>query len=122
MSRIPAIAVLLWVVFVLHAVNGYAEPEEVPETVLLNELGEVYEAFSFSHAEHAEMAEEGCNSCHHPPGVYKKCSACHDKGLFEADKLNLLNTKAAFHRQCIECHVEYGVGYTGCTECHGIRP
>jgi hypothetical protein len=96
---------------------------ESPETVVLKQLVEVYEAVEFSHAEHADMAEEGCEGCHHrsPPGVYKKCGECHTKGLFEAERLNVLNLKAAYHRQCIECHVDWESGPTGCTECHEIR-
>ena len=96
-----------------------------PETVVLDHLTEVYDGVTFSHAEHAEMAEEGCATCHHhtPVGVYKKCGSCHEKRLFESDvdKLNILNLKAAYHRQCIECHVEWESGPTGCTECHAIR-
>jgi hypothetical protein len=99
------------------------EPQESPETVLLKELVDVYEAVEFSHAEHADLAEEGCGSCHHhsPANVYKKCGACHTKRLFEAEKHNMLNLKAAYHRQCIECHVAWESGPTGCTECHEIR-
>jgi hypothetical protein len=148
MSRTTGIPVLIWIVFVLSLVPGHADPtegeakgqcpcpspevsvpepspdsEECPETLVLKQLVEVYEEVSFSHAEHAEMVDEGCTSCHHkaPPGVYQKCGACHEKGLFEAEKLNMINLKAAYHRQCIECHVAYESGPTGCTECHEIR-
>ncbi len=148
MSRTTGIAVLIWTVFVLSLAPGHADPiegeadcrcpcpcpeasvsepsadsEKCPETVVLKQLVEVYEEVDFSHAEHAEMADEGCATCHHksPTGVYKKCGACHGRGLFEADKLNIINLKAAYHRQCIECHVEWESGPTGCTECHEIR-
>ena len=148
MSRISEIAVLIWLVVVLALAPGSADPaqeeakcqcpcpcpeesvpepspdsEESPETVVLNKLVEVYEEVEFSHAEHAELAEEGCGTCHHhtPVGVYKKCGECHTKALFEAEKLNVLNLKAAYHRQCIECHVEWESGPAGCTECHEIR-
>ncbi len=143
MSRTTGIPVLIWIVFVLSLVPGHAGPTEgemkcqcpcpcpepfadsgeVPETVVLDKLVEVYEEVAFSHAEHAEMVDEGCTTCHHKatPGVYQKCGACHGKGLFEAEKLNMINLKAAYHRQCIECHVEWESGPTGCTECHEIR-
>ena len=100
-----------------------ADSAEVPEEVVLDKLVEVYEEVAFSHADHADMVDDGCTACHHhaPPGVYQKCGACHGKGLFEAEKLNMINLTAAYHRQCIECHVEWESGPTGCTECHEIR-
>lgn len=149
MSRMTGLALLIWVTSVLHSVPGRAdvaagkeecrcrcpcpeasgsEPspdsEACPETLVLNHLVEVYEEVPFSHRHHAEAAEEGCGTCHHrsPVGVYNKCGACHQKGLFEADKLNVLNEKAAYHVQCVGCHVDSESGPTGCTECHEIRP
>jgi hypothetical protein len=96
---------------------------ESPEEVVLNQLVEIYEEVVFSHADHSYMVDDGCTACHHhaPPGVYQKCGACHRKGLFDAEKHNMINLKAAYHRQCIECHVEWESGPTGCTECHEIR-
>lgn len=148
MSRTSGISLLIFFLSVLFVAWGYAEPaeeeakcqcpcpcpkasvaepppgaKEPPDTVELNRIAEVYEGVSFSHTEHAEMADEGCATCHHqtPPGVYKKCATCHEKRLFDENKLNVLNLKAAYHRQCITCHVEWESGPTGCTECHEIR-
>jgi Class III cytochrome C family len=148
MSRMTGIALLIWPAFVLLSVPGRADPaagkddcqcpcpcpeEEVsepspdseacPGTFVLDQLVEVYEEVSFSHRDHAEAAEEGCRTCHHHSsvGVYKKCGACHQKGLFDEGKLNVLNLKAAYHVQCVGCHEESGSGPTGCTECHEIR-
>ena len=148
MSRTTGIPVLIWIVFVLSLVPGNADPTEgeakcqcpcpcpeasvsepstesgdVPEEVMMDKLVEVYEEVAFSHADHADMVDDGCTACHHhaPAGVYQKCGACHEKGLFEAEKMNRINLKAAYHRQCIECHVEWESGPTGCTECHEIR-
>ena len=148
MSRTTGIPVLIWIVLVLFLVPGHADPTEgetkcqcpcpcpeesvpepsadsgeVPETVVLDKLVEVYEEVAFSHADHADMVDDGCTACHHKAtrGVYQKCGACHGKGLFEPEKLNMINLKAAYHRQCIECHVEWESGPTGCTECHEIR-
>lgn len=148
MSRITGIPLLICFFFALSLAPGHADPAEgetkcqcpcpcpgkpvpeppaeaveVPEEVVLDKLVEVYEEVAFSHADHADMVDDGCTACHHhaPPGVYQKCGACHEKGLFEAEKLNMINLKAAYHRQCIECHVEAGSGPTGCTECHEIR-
>jgi hypothetical protein len=148
MSRITGVPLLICFFFALSLVRGHADPAEgrtkcqcpcpcpeesvpepsadsgeVPEEVVLDKLVEVYEEVAFSHADHADMVDDGCTACHHhaPPGVYQKCGACHGKGLFEAEKLNMINLKAAYHRQCIECHVEWESGPTGCTECHEIR-
>ncbi|MGW8321091.1 MAG: cytochrome c3 family protein [Thermodesulfobacteriota bacterium] len=148
MSRMTGIPLLIFFLLTLSLVPGHADPTEgeakcqcpcpcpeasvsepsggsaeVPEEVVLDKLVEVYEAVPFSHAEHADMVDDGCPACHHhaPPGVYQKCGACHEKRLFEEDKLNMINLKAAYHRQCIGCHVEWESGPTGCTECHEIR-
>ena len=148
MNRITGIPLLICFFFALALVPVHADPTggetkcqcpcpcpeasvpepsedsgEVPEEVVLDKLVEVYEEVAFSHAEHADMVDDGCTACHHhaSPGVYQKCVTCHGKGLFEADKLNMINLKAAYHRQCIECHVAYESGPTGCTECHEIR-
>ena len=47
-----------------------SDTEESPETVVMNQLVEVYEEVEFSHADHADMVDEGCGTCHHhsPPG------------------------------------------------------
>ena len=148
MSRKTGISVLICFVFVLSLTAGRADPakeqpqcqcpcpcpkeepaepapdsKECPETIVLKQLVEVYEEVVFPHAEHADLADEGCGTCHHhtPPGVYKKCGTCHNKGLFEKEKLNMLNLRAAYHRECIGCHEEWESGPTGCTECHEIR-
>jgi hypothetical protein len=148
MNRITGITLLICFFFAVSLGPGHANPVEgeakclcpcpcpegaapgasddsveVPEEVVLDHLVEVYEEVPFSHAEHADMVDEGCTACHHhaPPGVYQKCGACHEKGLFETEKLNRLNLKAAYHGQCIGCHVEWEAGPTGCTECHEIR-
>jgi hypothetical protein len=106
MIRMTGIPVLFWFVFVLRTVNGYADPaqgegncqcpcpcpeESIPEpspdpekfqdTLMLNQLVEVYEEVSFSHAEHAEMAEEGCGTCHHKTPVQEMRSVSR-KGPF----------------------------------------
>jgi hypothetical protein len=150
MSRTIGIPLLIWIVFVLSLVPGHAGategeakcqcpcpcPEEsaaeatddsgeVPDEIVMDKLVEVYEEVVFSHADHADMVDDGCTACHHhaPPGVYQECGACHAKGLFETEteKLNLLNLKAAYHKQCIDCHVEWEAGPVGCTECHEVR-
>ncbi len=147
MSRITGIPLLICFFFVLSLVPGHAEPTEgegkcvcpcpcpeesaqegsddsaeSPEEVVLDQLVEVYEEVPFTHADHVDMVDDGCTSCHHhdAPGVYQKCGACHSKALFDAEKMNMINLKAAYHRQCIECHAEMG-GPMGCTECHEIR-
>ncbi len=98
------------------------EPVKIPDEVVLDQLMEVYEEVVFSHGDHVDMVYDGCTACHHhaPPGVYQKCGDCHSKALFDKEKLNLINLNAAYHGQCIGCHVDMG-GPTGCTECHEIR-
>jgi formate-dependent nitrite reductase cytochrome c552 subunit len=59
-----------------------------------------------------------CAGCHHhsPVGARPpKCVSCHaaDNDPTQ-DRPGL---KAAFHRQCIECHQQMEIA-TGCTDCH----
>lgn len=101
------------------------DPEDSPEEIVLKRMVDIYEPVTFSHQEHADYADEGCVQCHHHQEnakKYKPCSACHERKLFqEEDKLNVPGLSGAYHRQCIECHVEMGSGPVGCTECHEVR-
>ena len=100
------------------------EPDDIPEEIIIKKLVEIYDPVSFTHQDHADLADEGCTQCHHhaPPGEYKACDSCHKRTLFqEKDKLNLPGLKGAYHRQCVGCHVDWDSGPIGCTECHEIR-
>jgi hypothetical protein len=101
--------------------EGIAETSSsggVPETVKLGSLAKSYEPVGFSHEKHSSFADD-CASCHHnsPAGETPACGACHpaSAGSTKSDAPEL---KEAYHKQCIDCHNEFGVGPTGCMECH----
>lgn len=77
-----------------------------PESVTLDSsFGKV----TFSHKAHA--AADECKTCHHMGTPDQKCEACHN-----ADAT--MNSKDAFHKNCIECHKAKEKGPTGCMDCH----
>jgi hypothetical protein len=99
--------------------------ENAPDTVVLDEMAEFYGPVEFTHSDHSDYAEEGCTECHHhqsPAERFKPCGACHDRKPFQgAEKMNTPGLQGAFHRQCLDCHVEAGSGPTECADCHELR-
>ena len=81
----------------------------------------------FDHDEHNEKAEleDNCARCHH---VYEgnklvqdessedtHCSECHS---VKETKENSIALRAAYHKQCNDCHFESKQGPVLCGECH----
>lgn len=63
---------------------------------------------TFNHSTHSDYS---CNDCHHIGDTDQKCTDCHTSDA-EVD------TKTAFHDNCITCHQEKDAGPQGCAECH----
>ncbi len=79
----------------------------------------------FNHDAHAQDYGLYCNDCHHnyqqgDTGAPQPCTVCHQRGMGND---MMPGRKDAFHKQCIGCHDNFGVGPTRaeCTGCHGIR-
>lgn len=111
------------------------------ETVVLRELESLYEAVPFSHRRHAEMAEmwDGCTTCHHhtpatlpttqtvrpqhptqdDAGRVPACKSCHAADD-EAATLDMPSLKAAYHRQCLNCHRDW-MDSNACVACHAVK-
>ena len=97
------------------------EVTEAPDTMLLDEIANIYGPVTFNHKLHASMAEMGghdCATCHHysPPGHIPPCSDCHTPEVSTSD-LRKPNLKGAYHRQCLACHREWSHD-TKCVVCH----
>lgn len=113
---------------------------DIPEKVIIKSLAYEYEPVELPHRKiiHALMKniednklasyfhrENGtlCQGCHHNSPAAKKppsCASCHGVPF---DENNILRPglKAAYHRQCIECHDAMGIekpAATDCTGCH----
>lgn len=94
-----------------------------PDIILIDQLANLYEPVIFAHRLHADMSEMtgGCENCHHysePGGVVPPCRECHEV-VHTADTVDL-NTpalKGAYHRQCMNCHVDWA-GDNDCAFCH----
>ncbi len=113
-----------------------------PDTVVLRELSDRYEAVPFDHRSHAKMSQMwyGCVTCHHrtpdattrPAGIapphqqeasaaVPACKSCHAAKAADADAdLRMPSLKGAYHRQCLNCHKEWMHG-NACVVCHKPR-
>jgi hypothetical protein len=125
------------------AVHGTFADEDIPETVEIKRLMDLYEPVKLPHRKIVQAlvkniqnnklasyfhTETGtvCQGCHHySPAVQKPpaCESCH--GLpFNANDPFKPGLMAAYHRQCMECHQGMGLTKfvaTNCTACHRQR-
>ncbi len=113
---------------------------EVPDTVVLGELVNLYQPVPFDHKSHAQMTEmsEGCITCHHRPPTTQSvhavpsdahdqsdsdripaCKSCHEIAAEQAN-IHMPTLKGAYHRQCLNCHREWA-NEKSCTACHLAR-
>ncbi len=95
-------------------------PVQGPKFSLLFHLVDKYEPVSFSHEAHVGYADK-CASCHHQQTEVEgtpPCRECHGTALNDTKVPGL---KAAYHRQCMGCHREYGSGPLACEACHPLR-
>jgi hypothetical protein len=100
---------------------GQHEEDEGPEIVIIDQLADLYGPVVFAHRLHAGMSNMsgGCENCHHyseTSGVIPPCRECHDetKGPVSLNKPAL---KGAYHRQCINCHLDWS-HENACGFCH----
>lgn len=100
--------------------QGRHDVTEAPDSMLIDELADLYQPVRFGHKLHASMAEMGaeCATCHHysPPGRIPPCKECHSTAA-ESRDLAKPNLKGAYHRQCLSCHREWSHD-TQCVVCH----
>jgi hypothetical protein len=116
-----------------------ATSDEFPEKVVIESLVDRYEPSTLPHSKivgklHTIIAESNlagrfhgatetmCDGCHHhtPAGTRPPpCRSCHSEVADATrDKPGL---KAAYHRQCMGCHIDMGIEKQGCTDCHAAR-
>lgn len=123
---------------------------QVPDTVTLKSMAELYEPVVLDHAMHADIAE--CAVCHHQttgkPEAGSRCANCHAgnetnapvacRACHEADPFSAAalaakeadseryhvdkpGLKGAYHLNCLGCHEQMG-GPVGCQDCHARTP
>ena len=78
------------------------ELSEAPDTMVLDEIADLYQAVDFNHKLHAGMAQMGnnCGTCHHysQEGHIPPRKDCH-KPTGEESNLRQPGLKGAYHRQ-----------------------
>lgn len=104
-----------------NMVSVYHSSKEGPEVVVINEMSENYSGVVFSHKMHSEMAEmsSGCTGCHHynTTGPVLNCRKCHENTR-SRENVAIPDLKAAYHRQCMKCHLQWSSD-NGCNnQCH----
>jgi len=147
MKSFKRIILILVVLAVGLPFSGMARNLDLPDTVVLDSLVDLYQGVDFDHEMHTEIAEdctvchhhsvgipatdERCAPCHNTESVLKSvaCKDCHSAEPFSAQYLSEKETevghyhldkpglKAAYHLNCLNCHVETG-GPDGCEDCH----
>jgi hypothetical protein len=107
----------------MEIITVHHNAEEGPDHIILDRFKDIKDNFPpilFSHKAHAEMSNMagGCEMCHHynPPGRIVPCSECHEASRIRTD-LRIPDLKAAFHRQCIDCH-QLWASNVECSDCH----
>lgn len=92
------------------------------DSPIIKKTEDRYGPVRFMHSRHAVLTQD-CAVCHHVrPAAQNatetgRCSACHQEA-FRTDHPERLGLKAAYHQQCMNCHVEKNKGPTNCTGCH----
>jgi len=91
-----------------------------PKIVMIAGLSDLYQPVEFTHRLHAEMSlmDQGCSQCHHysSGSTTQPCRECH--AVMPAKvSLNQPGLKGAYHRQCLDCHIEWSHSQ-GCETCH----
>lgn len=107
-----------------HKTMAKLNPDLGPDTVVLNELENLYEPVVFNHKAHAKMTafSGGCETCHHftPPNTpHSACKDCHPTGIQHED-IAQPGLKGAYHRNCMKCHQEWDKD-TACQVCHAKK-
>ena len=143
MGKTFAITVFLACIFCSTALLAVSGTDIKVRT--LDSLMDKYEPVKFDHDLHAQIAEN-CWQCHHEhsknasscsdchslkPQDFKRtvnnpfmpCKNCH--GAYDPSVPAMPGLKAAYHRQCFNCHrgmADVGIDPKGCTnQCHAKR-
>jgi len=141
------IILILMVLTVSLPLSGLARSLDLPDVVMLDKLANLYSGAEFDHEYHTEIiddctlchhhsvgipaTDEKCIRCHNSENVLEKvaCIDCHSAEPFSAQYLSEKEgmrdvyhidkpgLKAAYHLNCLNCHVEMG-GPEGCEDCH----
>lgn len=132
MMKLKKCIFLVVVILFVAAFFAYSQEETPQAEDYIRIDNSVFEnpqrpASIFDHDVHNEMAEleEDCAHCHH---VYEgnklvqdessedtHCSECHSS---KETKENSIALRAAYHKQCNDCHFDSKKGPVLCGECH----
>jgi len=106
-------------------VSYAAFPVKPPKRPLRVAFQNVAGKVMFDHGRHLAEAGHGlaCGECHHTlaPDEYDQAGACTECHSVEEGDDQMLKRSDALHKQCIDCHREYGAGPVDCAQCHVMQ-
>jgi hypothetical protein len=130
---------------VLIASPAGSRAKEIPDSISLGSLANLYEKVDFNHAKHIMLVKDCAECHHHTTGTLTQnpdcvrchknsgatavvaCKDCHKAQPFSGAALreksktayhdDILGLKGAYHQNCTGCHRRMG-GPTGCQDCH----
>jgi len=109
----------------LAVVSYAAFPVKPPKRPLRVAFQNVAGKVMFDHGRHLAEAGHGlaCGECHHTlaPDKYDQAGACTECHSVEEGDDQMLKRSDALHKQCIDCHREYGAGPVDCAQCHVMQ-
>ena len=135
------------VMLALASAPADSRAENMPDSITLDSLVQLYEKVDFNHKMHIAVVKDCADCHHHTTGTLIEdancvrchrnsgatavvaCKGCHQAQPFSAEALrekgrNLklyhvdkVGLKAAYHQNCMGCHDKTG-GPTGCQDCH----
>lgn len=135
------------ILFALSVAAPECRGTNMPDSIALDSLVQLYEKVYFDHAKHIRLIKDCAGCHHHTTGTQVNnancvrchrnsnetktvaCKGCHAAKPFSAEALreksrnsNLYHLDkpgltGAYHQSCLGCHARMG-GPTGCQDCH----
>jgi len=109
------------VLFIVGVVSYAAFPAKTPEQPVRLMFHSIAGNVLFDHKTHTSPFGYGlsCRDCHHTleegETEASACIQCHES---ESDDPDVPKRGDAFHKQCIDCHKQFGAGPQECASCH----
>ncbi len=138
------------VVVALASAPSICRGKNIPDSIALDSLVQLYDKVTFDHAKHIALVKDCAECHHHTTGTLVEdsncvrchknsnetkivaCKGCHAAQPFSAATLREKESnrklyhqdkpglKGAYHQNCMGCHAKSG-GPTGCKDCHPLK-
>jgi hypothetical protein len=122
LNLVYGVTVFLLVIAVVSYAAFSIQPPKQPLRIAFQTVaGKVI----FDHGRHLTAGGYGlsCLECHHTlaPDEFDQAASCTECHSVEEGDDQMLKRSDAIHKQCIDCHREFGVGPVDCVQCHVMQ-